>query len=61
VRGKKATASNEIYSRELFNVAVGGNSAVICINLGKLALILIGDIAEYQDFSIIQNSHKRRI
>ncbi|MFX0056663.1 MAG: hypothetical protein ACFE85_04815 [Candidatus Hodarchaeota archaeon] len=48
--------SEEIYSRVLFNAAIGGEKiATICINFNNFALILIGNVNDFSDFASIQN------
>ena len=49
-------ASDQIYSRTLFNASIGGDKkfTTICINFSNFALALIGDIRELSNFQTIQ-------
>lgn len=49
-------ASEEIYNRELFYSAMGGEKiATICMNFNNFTLTMIGDIYDLSDFEVIQD------
>ncbi|MFX1328485.1 MAG: hypothetical protein ACFE91_10180 [Promethearchaeota archaeon] len=49
--------SEEIYNRTLFNASIGGERlTTICMNFNNFALALIGDIQNFSDYIIIQNT-----
>lgn len=48
--------SEEIYNRTLYNASIGGERiTTICLNLNNYALILIGNVEDYNNFEVIQN------
>jgi hypothetical protein len=49
-------ASEEIYSRELFNSTIGGNLKLvtICLNFNNFAVIMTGNIKDLSMFQVIQ-------
>ncbi len=48
-------ASEQIYSRVLFNSTIGGEKiATICVNFNNFALTMIGNIKDLSDFTVIQ-------
>ena len=48
--------SGEIYSRELFNASIGGQTRIvtICINFNNFALIMTGNTKHLSSFQVIQ-------
>jgi hypothetical protein len=48
--------SAELYSRVLFNAAIGGEKIVsICINFNNFVLTIIGSLKDFNDYNTIQN------
>ncbi len=48
--------SEEIYSRELFNSTIGGNTKLvtICLNFNNFSVIMMGNIKNLSNFQVIQ-------
>ncbi|MFX1498299.1 MAG: hypothetical protein ACFFBH_12300 [Promethearchaeota archaeon] len=48
--------SEDVYNKKLFNTVMGGERiATICLNFNNFALILIGDVKDFSEFTFIQD------
>ncbi|MFW9783489.1 MAG: hypothetical protein ACFFFB_14495 [Candidatus Heimdallarchaeota archaeon] len=49
--------SEDVYNKKLFNAVIGGERIVtICLNFNNFALILIGNVKDFNEFTYIQDT-----